>query len=215
MTYTRRYFGVWLSESPPIILSGTRYLLVRCGCGARKYIPVEDLASKRSRSCRHCAARMKDGRSPRTLPEYAIWRNIKTRISNTNRQNYHNYGGRGLKIAVAWTGPDGFAEFYHAVGPKPSPEHSIDRINNNEGYYGFNCRWATRAEQARNKRTNKFITIRGRRLCLQEWAEQPGAVYAELIATRLGLGWSKIEAVYTPVRAHRRSKWRRSHDAPT
>lgn len=86
--------------------------------------------------------------------EYSTWENMKQRCNNPNAEGYKNYGGRGIKVCVSW---DKFSNFIKDMGPKPSAGHSIDRINNNLGYYKDNCRWATQSEQANN--TSKVIIV--------------------------------------------------------
>lgn len=82
--------------------------------------------------------------------EYRIWRAMWTRCTNPNHRSYHNYGGRGITIDARWKD---FTAFYADMGERPSAKHSIDRVNNNCGYGPDNCRWATMAEQLRNRRT--------------------------------------------------------------
>lgn len=86
------------------------------------------------------------------LPEFNVWRAIKTRCNNKNFKSYDNYGGRGIKICKQWE--DSFVEFYKYVGARPSNKHSIDRIDNNKGYEPGNVRWATANIQATNNRRN-------------------------------------------------------------
>jgi hypothetical protein len=83
--------------------------------------------------------------------EYGAWVAAKGRCLNPKNRAFKNYGGRGISIAPEWV--DDFAAFYSYLGPKPSPAHSLDRINNDRGYEPGNVRWATRVEQNRNRRT--------------------------------------------------------------
>lgn len=81
--------------------------------------------------------------------EYRIWQGILNRCLNKNVKFYRRYGGRGITVCDAWR--HDFQKFYRDMGPRPSPRHSIDRINNDGNYEPANCRWATPAQQAANK----------------------------------------------------------------
>lgn len=80
---------------------------------------------------------------------------MKNRCTNSNTNNYHRYGGRGIFVCQRWV--ESFENFYADMGPKPSLEHSIERINNDGNYEPGNCVWATREEQANNKSSNRKI----------------------------------------------------------
>jgi len=92
-------------------------------------------------------------------PENQAWRDMLARCRNKKLKNYHRYGGRGIKVCKRWL--HSFENFLSDVGKKPSPNHSIDRINNNKGYYPKNVKWSTAIEQANNKQLCRKYRYKG------------------------------------------------------
>lgn len=100
--------------------------------------------------------------------EYRAWTSAKTRCSNPNYKLFHNYGGRGILMCNGWR--NNFTAFYKDLGDKPSPKHSLDRIDNDGNYscgrckqclengWPMNCKWSTKREQAYNRRVRKNAT---------------------------------------------------------
>lgn len=98
--------------------------------------------------------------------EYSIWAGIRSRILNPNNKLYPYYGGRGIALDPAWAE---FSAFLASVGPRPSKDHSLDRIDNDGPYAPGNVRWATRTTQARNRRNNILVSgVTLKEACLQE-----------------------------------------------
>lgn len=89
----------------------------------------------------------------------ALWAGIKTRCYNSTSASYRNYGGRGIMMHEPWRASYRLfcEELLSEIGPRPSPQHSVDRVDNDRGYFPGNLRWATRFEQAANKRNTKLI----------------------------------------------------------
>lgn len=138
-------------------------------------------------------------------PEYKAW---IIRRSLTTNPAFVNYQGRGIKLCKGWW--DSYPAWLAAVGRRPSPQHSIDRIDNNGHYscgqceeclngWPMNVRWATSTEQLRNTRSNKLITINGETLCQAEWAERFGLSQSSLSA-RLRRKWPIERIVSQPMR---------------
>lgn len=133
----------------------------RCDCGDEVTVMARSLRSGNTKSC-GCwnRERASAAMSRRNIthggahhahrhPLYQTWLSMRQRCTNPNVNNYHRYGGRGITVCTRW---QDFAAFLSDVGERPSPQHSLDRIQNDGNYEPGNVRWATRVEQARNSR---------------------------------------------------------------
>src|SRR5690242_9434443 len=91
-------------------------------------------------------------------PVYNSRTGRKYRCLNPKNKRWYRYGGRGITICDQWLDIESFEA---DMGPRPTPHHSIDRIDNAKGYSPENCRWATKFEQSRNRDCNRFVEISG------------------------------------------------------
>ena len=125
-------------------------------------------------------------------PEYNAWASMKGRCLNEKTPNYSRYGGRGISICQRWL--TSFENFLEDMGTRPSPSHSLDRINNDGDYSAENCRWATVEQQQRNKSNVGIVIYRGRRMTVPELANEVGVPLSRL-KTRLRRGWAVERAI--------------------
>lgn len=131
---------------------------------------------------------------------YIVWRGIKTRCNCPSDTNYKRYGARGIKMCNEWE--NSFISFYNwaiANGYDTNAkrgECTLDRIDINGNYCPENCRWITNKEQAKNKRTNRYITYKNQTKILQEWANEYN-VKRETLAYRLNHNWDIERALTT------------------
>lgn len=117
------------------------------------------------------------------------------RCDNPSNKYYKNYGGRGIFVCEEWHSLDNFASW--ALSNGYSEDLTLDRINNDDGYYPENCRWATKKEQENNKRTNRHITIDGETKTVAQWCEIYG-ISQQTVHSRLTNGWNEQDAIRIP-----------------
>lgn len=129
-------------------------------------------------------------------PEHVIWCSMKQRAQTGSSHAAKDYIGRGIGMHEEWA--NSFEAFLAYVGPRPSPRHSIDRIDNDKGYEPGNIRWATQSQQNRNRRNNRRCTLHGRTECLSNWADITG-ISVGTLWNRLELGWSDERTLTEPV----------------
>lgn len=142
-------------------------------------------------------------------PEHRAWVSMKQRCANPKKREYPHYGGRGITVCAEWAAS--FTEFYRAVGPRPSQDHSLDRIDVNRGYEPGNVRWATQQQQVENTRVARNFTLNGRTQTLSAWAREMGLARGQ-INGRLAAGWSMEEAILTPSIAGQKHHMRVTRD---
>lgn len=179
-----------------------------CICGGEARVRAYRLKSGHTKSC-GCIAReaaVINGRKATKhgltsggviASEYTVWRGMLARCYYPASPSFARYGAKGIAVCDRWR--RSFAVFYEDVGPRPSLQHTLDRLDNSRGYSPDNCRWATRREQANNKTTNRRIAWGDREMTLREWADVLGLRYGMLLQ-RFAKGWPPERAFTEPRR---------------
>jgi hypothetical protein len=127
------------------------YWVFLCDCGREVRARGSSVARGHTVGCKKkCKSQVVRGRENNSLPESTVWGAMKRRCYNKNSPEYKYYGARGITVCERWR--KSFSDFYADMGPRPSPKHSIDRIDVNGNYEPSNCRWATQLIQSRNTR---------------------------------------------------------------
>lgn len=177
----------------------------QCDCGNTALVASGNLSPKRQSSCGCLRREMQSSPNWKPnikhglngSPEHRAWRSIKGHCYDPNNSQFKHYGGRGITVCDEWL--NSVEAFYAAVGPRPSPQHSIDRKNVNGNYEPGNVRWATKIEQANNKRCNRIVVYEGREMTFADALREAGGVVAYNTAhMRIQSGWSVERAVTTP-----------------
>jgi hypothetical protein len=127
--------------------------------------------------------------------EYKAWLHLRARCENKSARDFARYGGRGIKVCGRWAS---FENFMADMGPRPSADYSIDRINVDGNYEPNNCRWATQKQQQMNRRDNIRISAFGRTMLASEWSAETG-LKERTIMWRIRHGWSHEKAVSSPL----------------
>jgi len=168
----------------------------RCDCGVIKVFRcLRDIAYGDNLLVKSCGcSKIKHGASKNPSPEYVAWNAMKGRCANPRLKRY---GERGITVCERW---NDFFAFLSDMGPRPTPQHSLDRIDNDGPYSPDNCRWATKKEQSRNRGNNRLVEWNGTIKTLAEWAEITGHPWQRINA-RILAGWSVDNAMTVPVLA--------------
>ncbi len=164
----------------------------RCDCGTTRLLRTGELRAGRYKSC-GCHRTEELSEKLRALGMtreqywglYKIWQMMLSRCENPKHTAYPHYGAKGTRVCEAW---HSFQQFLADMGPRPSPKHSLDRINNEGHYEPGNVRWATRREQANNRALTRMLTLRGVTKSVADWADQFSLRY-DLVLQRLNRGW--------------------------
>lgn len=140
-----------------VVLSFTRikdhraYWLCKCECGVEREFSGHNLAQRKIKSCgcigKETLLKRNTTHGGSYTAEYHSFQNAQGRCNNPKNPKYLDYGGRGIKFEY-----ESFEQFLLDVGKKPTTQHSLERMDNGDNYRPGNCCWATKKEQANNRR---------------------------------------------------------------
>jgi hypothetical protein len=181
----------------------------KCQCGTVKTVTGRLLRSGNTTSCgcfmreQVSARRTKHGETINGWsPEFKAWSSMRARCKGSHPcQKY--WAERGIKVCERW---QTYENFLADMGRKPSPKHSLDRIDVNGDYTPENCRWATRTEQANNTTKTKWVEFEGQQRPVCEVARVVGLKPATLYARVFKLGWPLDKAISHPVTESKRAR---------
>ena len=172
-----------------------------CDCGNTHRTTSTCLRIGNTRSCgclrREATIARSTKHGMRRTPEFNVWANMRNRCNNPSNKSFFLYGGRGIKVCERWE--TSFENFYADMGPRPSPKHSIERVNNMLDYCPDNCKWGTPQEQANNRRNSKRYPFFGRMVTVRQAINLSGsAVQYSTVRGRVSLGYSLRQALNLP-----------------
>lgn len=185
---------------PSPVRSKGNYWTCRCECGNTIEVLSGNIRSEHTKSCgclkKAIWLKARTSHDKSKLPEYKVWKGLRKRIHNPNDERYSSYGGRGLTVDPRWDAS--FEVFLADMGRRPGSGYSVERLDNDKGYWPDNCRWATNKEQTNNRRSSRVLEYNGESRTLAQWAELTGIAQATL-RRRIERGWGVKEAFETPV----------------
>lgn len=182
---------------------GQREYLLVCECGQIKWMSGSMVVREKCISCgcvsaemsaRRCAARATHGLANSSL--YVIWSGMMARCYSPTSPRFDHYGKRGITVCPRW---HDLAAFCEDMIPSYTIGRTLDRIDNDQGYFPANVRWATQKQQQRHRRNNRLITYKGITQCLSKWAESVG-ISTNLLGQRLVRDNLPMERALSPGR---------------
>lgn len=196
-------YGRWTVVGDRIRQKNRTYYFCRCSCGTEKYVEYQNLRSGISTSCGCYRRELRRERlfvhGEKHTRLYSTWIKMRGRCNNPNDSHYYLYGGRGIDVCEEWNcSYEAFRDWAKNNGYDENltcNECSIDRIDNNKGYYPENCRWVDRKTQANNKRNNARITFNGVEKTATEWGRELG-ISPKTVQLRFRRGYPTEDVLY-------------------
>ena len=158
-----------------------------CQCGKEKVTTSTNLVSGKTKSCGCLMAEVRAKRrgvphpsstthgattQNKRTPEYTSWISMRQRCRDPNHSCYKNYGAKGISVCDQWR--SSFETFLRDMGPRPTPKHSIDRVDPFGNYEPSNCRWASFEQQQNNRANCSYVEVSGVRMTVTELSRKSG-----------------------------------------
>lgn len=167
----------------------------QCVCGHETVVPRGSLVGGNTRSCgclqpetvKAIFTQHGGTSGGHSSPEHTAWWNMIQRCRNPAHPKYKDYGARGITVCAEWK--ESFQNFLRDLGRRPSDDHTLERVNNAQGYHRRNCKWATHREQQQNRRVNLTVQTPDGAVCAAELARRIG-VSKGTMYYRIRAGWT-------------------------
>ncbi len=175
------------------------YYVCQCDCGEICVVRHDHLVADATTSCGCYHREQQTVHGCRHKPEAESWYKMLRRCNDPSEVGYHHYGGRGISVCARWQEPNGqgMRNFLDDMGPKPTKQHTLDRIDVNGDYCSENCRWADWLTQGNNRRNTVLREHKGERKTLAQWA-RVYKIGPNTIRQRLRRGWDLARALTEP-----------------
>lgn len=172
-----------------------------CDCGNTVVVSSRELSREHRKSCGCLKETYKFKHGYSKHPLYDCWVSMKARCNNKRNPKYPSYGGRGITVCEEWE--NDFCSFLEwSLKNGYDEQLTLDRIDNNKGYYPENCRWTTRKVQQNNTRHNRYIEYNGETKTLAQWCELLNLKYSTML-NRFSHGYTAKQAFETTIKTRK------------
>lgn len=183
------------------VINNNKRAIFLCECGKEFEYNIKAVKRKATGLCPICTKtyvkKINTVHGKHSYPEYSIWIAMKKRCSNEKVHNFKNYGGKGIKVCDRWI--DSFDNFYEDMGPRPSKDHTIERIENDKDYGPSNCKWLHKLLQSENQTSNILLTFNNKTQNLRKWSKEMG-ISEWALRKRIKQNWDINKALTQPVK---------------